>query len=176
MFPIQKCPIPPNSLLATYAKDGHYVDCFCTEIAGRISFADFIFAFYTTTLFKLERWILTWLVSRPSTDEEARELAEAGRATFAAWSLEARRENEVLMCDLFGRTRSWLMIIPMDDSRTTLYFGSAVVPVRNPQTGKLSLGCIYRSLLGFHKIYSVLLLFSASRRLERRGSTVRSKR
>ena len=50
---------------------------------------------------------------------------------FAAWHVENRSENEILMCDFRGRTRSWLMVAPVStvsDARTRLYFGSAVVP------------------------------------------------
>ena len=166
MLSIKKCPIPPNTLLIKYSGNGTYTDCYCTEVVGAVPFPEFIFAFYTTALFKLERWILAWTVARPSTDKQVRELANRVGNTFAAWHVEERRENEILMCDLLGRTRSWLMTAPVDDSRTRLYFGSAVVPVQNPRTGKVSLGPIYQSLLGFHQIYSALLLYSAKQRIQ----------
>jgi hypothetical protein len=82
--------------------------------------------------------------------------------------VEGRSENEMLLCDFVGRTRSWLMTVPLNaanDTRTELYFGSAVVPKQNPRTGQLSLGFQYQALLGFHKVYSVLLLYSAKLRL-----------
>ncbi len=50
-------------------------------------------------------------------------------------------------------------------TRTRLYFGSAVVPVRNARTGRSALGLGFRALLWFHKIYSVVLLFSAKSRV-----------
>lgn len=167
MLPIQKCEIPAHSLLEKYLGEGGYADSYCTEVPREVAFPEFVFAFYTTALFKLERWILEWAVSRPSTDDEAREVADGLGATFAAWDVEGRRENELLMCDLIGRTRSWLMIVPVAAERTKLFFGSAVVLVRNPKTGKLSLGFIYHVLLGFHRIYSVLLLYFAKRRIMR---------
>lgn len=173
MLLIKKCPIPSNTLLKKYSGNGTYTDCYSTEISGVVSFAEFIFAFYTTVLFKLERWILAWTLSRPSTDKQARELANGLGNTFAAWHVEERRENEILMCDLIGRTRSWLMIAPLDGSRTKLYFGSAVVPVQNPRTGKVSLGFTYQSLLGFHQIYSALLLYSAKLRIQRNQVLIR---
>jgi hypothetical protein len=46
-----------------------------------------------------------------------------------------------------------------------LYFGSAVVPVPDKTTGKLVLGSTYSALLGFHKLYSRVLLSAASARL-----------
>ena len=147
------------------------MDCYWTEFTGQVSFSEFVFAFYTTFLFKLERYILKFSVSKPSTDQQARQLADGKIRSFAAWQVENRGDNELLMCDFVGRTRSWLMAVPVHttgDTRTRLYFGSAVVPVRNLKTGDLSLGLVYQGLLGFHKIYSVLLLYSAASRLRDR--------
>ena len=88
-------------------------------------------------------------------------LAEGDIDMFAAWSVEARTENQLLMCDFQSRTRSWFMVT---DKR--LYFGSAVVPVRDPETGEKSLGSTYSALLGFHRLYSRALLYFAVRRLQ----------
>lgn len=121
-------------------------------------------AFYTTRLFRLERWILRLAVARPSTDEEARQLARGERDSFAAWSVEARAPDQLLMCDFTGRTRSWLMVAPAaGTSGTRLYFGSVVVPVRDPNTGAMGLGPVHGPLIGFHKRYSRLLLGAAAR-------------
>ncbi len=169
MFSIEKCKVPANALLAKYSTDGTYTDCYATEISGRISFREFVFAFYTTLLFKVERFILKWTVSKSSTDTQARQLAEGDIEKFAAWYVEDRSENEILMCDFQGRTRSWLMVIPVSTvsgARTRLYFGSAVVPIRNSKTGESSLGFGFQALLGFHKTYSVLLLYSAKSRIK----------
>jgi hypothetical protein len=171
MFPIKTRPVPANTMLRTYSRNGAYVDCFFTEISGQVSFGDYMLAFYTTPLFRLERLILTWVVSKPSTDKQVRQLADGEVEQFAAWRVEGRSENEILLCDFVGRTRSWLMTVPTNttnDTRTQLYFGSAVVPKLNPKTGKQSLEFQYRALLGFHKIYSVLLLYSAKLRLQQR--------
>jgi hypothetical protein len=169
LFSIRKCPVPANTLLEKYLIHGAYVDCYSAEFPGQVSFPEFVFAFYTTLLFKLERYILTFSVSKPSTDQQARQLADGNIRSFAAWQVENRADNELLMCDFVGRTRSWLMAVPTkteSNTRTQLYFGSAVVPKQNPKTGKWSLGFGYRSLLGFHKIYSILLLYSALLRIK----------
>jgi hypothetical protein len=167
MLSIEKCPAPANTLLSKYSMSGAYTDCYWTGVPGRVSFSEFIFAFYTTPLFKLERFILKLFVTKPSTDIQARQLAEASCETFAAWHVEARSEKEILMCDFRGRTRSWLMLVPADKAgRTQLYFGSAVIPKQNARTGKLSHGFGYQALLGFHQIYSVLLLYSAKLRMQ----------
>jgi len=170
MLSVEKCALPSQSLLAKYSLDGFYADSYRTELQGHVPLAEFVFAFYTTGLFKLEQIILTYLVYRPSNDAQARELADGMRNEFAAWSVENRTENELLMCDMLGRTRSWFMVTHagvQDNARTQLYFGSAVVPRKDPKTGKPSLGCSYRSLLGFHKIYSLLLLYSAKQKIVR---------
>ena len=168
MLSVEKCAVPANSLLAKYSTDGTYTDCYATEIPGGISFPEFVFAFYTTLIFRLERLILKWMVSKPSTDTQARQLAAGVSERFAAWHVEDRSENEILMCDFQGRTRSWLMVAPIgtvSGARTRLYFGSAVVPIRNSKTGESSLGFGFQPLLGFHKVYSVLLLYSAKSRI-----------
>ncbi len=165
LMSITKCPVPANSLLDGYSKkDGTYTDCYITEVSGKGTFPEFIFAFYTTWLFKLERFILTFTVSRPSTDFQARQLADGQIAKFAAWDVEGRDESQILMCDMAGRTRSWLMAVP-STNRTQLYFGSAVVPSPNSPADKPSLGLIFTLLLGFHQIYSRLLLYFAALRI-----------
>jgi len=136
-----------------------------TEISGPVSFSEFIFSFYTTPLFKIERLILKLTVSKPSTDAQAGQLADSVNEKFAAWHVESRSENEILMCDFLGRTRSWFKVIPVSETCTQVYFGSAISSSQNPKTGKLSLGFGYKALLGFHQIYSILLLHFARSRI-----------
>ena len=168
MLSIKKRPVPENTLLSKYSTNGAYTDCYVTVIPRGISFSEFVFNFYTTPLFKLERLILKFTVSKPSTDAQARQIADSGIEKFAAWSVEDRRENELLMCDFIERTRSWFMVVPVDETQTQLYFGSAVSSRQDPKTGKLSLGFIFQALLGFHQIYSVLLLYSAKSKIIRK--------
>ena len=131
--------------------------------------AQYVQAFYTTAVFRLERFVLKWAVSKPSTDTQADELAAGARDAFAAWVVEARSGDQLLLSDYLGRTRSWLMTAPVATAGgpgTRLHFGSAVVPLRNPRSGAMELCLSYRALLGFHKIYSIVLLDAARRRLE----------
>jgi hypothetical protein len=158
---IRPCRLPADALLNRYVGAGAYVDCFVTEVARSVSCEEYVQAFYTTAVFKLERWILQIAVSRPSTDAEAIQLARGERTAFAAWTVEARTPGQLLMADVGGRTRSWLMAVPSGKNSTQLYFGSAVVPVRDPTTGQGSLGPLFSALLGFHKLYSRVLLLSA---------------
>lgn len=173
LLSIRSSPLPRDSLLASYETRGAYTDCFATDVAGSVSHEQFVTAFYTTTVFKLERWILRWAVKRPSTDAQAAQLAAGLVREFAAWHVENRAEDQVLLSDFVKRTRSWLMVAPtqtLNGPGTRLYFGSAIVPTESSRTGKPKLGRGFRPLLRFHKIYSVILLHAAKSRLERSRS------
>lgn len=168
MFSIEPCKLPDEALLNRYSSSDAYTDCYRTKVSGNVSQAQYVRTFYTTLLFKIERVILAWLVSKPSSDDEARQLAEGSTNLFAAWQVESRCENQLLLSDFHGRTRSWLMVLPAgngSDKGTHLYFGSAITTVQNPKTGRMTLGTGFHTLLGFHKIYSRSLLYSASLRL-----------
>lgn len=171
---IQPCALPEEALLTKYARGGAYTDCYAAEVARAVSHAEFVEAFYTGPLFKMERRLLAWFASRPSTDAQAKELAAGAAGTFAAWRVEERSANQLLMCDFTGRTRSWLMVAPAgtgSSPRTRLYFGSAVVPVIDTQSGQAMLGFSFKALLGFHRLYSRALLSAARSRLTRSAST-----
>jgi hypothetical protein len=159
--------LPVSALLQKYVYPGAYTDCYFAEVARSVSLPDYIEAFYTTWVFKLERFILTHTVDKPSTDPEAHRLARAELDAFAAWTVEGRAPDQLLMCDFLSRTRSWLMVLPIEGG-TRLYFGSAVVPVRR-KSGELALGSTYVSLMGFHKLYSRILLRSARSLLARKS-------
>jgi hypothetical protein len=170
MSAIQTCELPPGALLRSYLSGGAYADCYFTEVARPVSHAEYVEAFYTTAVFKLERLILTWLFGRPSTDVQANQLASGVLNSFAAWSVEGRSANQLLLSDFRGRTRSWLMTAAVENAATPttrLYFGSAVVPVVSGRSGQATLGFGFRSLLGFHKLYSRVLLRAARGRLVR---------
>src|SRR5205823_938521 len=83
---IRSCQLPSEALLNRYLASGAYADCYVTEVARRVSHAEFVEAFYTTAVFKLERLILHAFVSRPSTDAQAGQLARGELSSFAAWS------------------------------------------------------------------------------------------
>ena len=169
MSVIRPSAIPSSALLQAYGTGAGYADCYFTEVSRETSLASFVEAFYTTPLFKVERAILRWFASKPSSDADARALARGESATFAAWSVEGRTPNQLLLADDTGRTRSWLMTEPVngpDGPRgTRLYFGSAVVPVTSATTGRQTMGPGFHALLAFHRAYSRMLLRSARSRL-----------
>jgi hypothetical protein len=158
------CELPHSSLLRRYLAEGAYTDCYVTDLPGRVSFEHYVEAFYTTWLFKLERVLLSWFVRRPSTDIEAGELACGKISSFAAWDVEERAADQLLLSDFQGRTRSWLMCAPaVNDRRTRLFFGSAVVPMVDKQTGEKRIGTAFYALQGFHKLYAQALLRAAAK-------------
>ena len=166
---ISPCELPADAFLSRYRASGAYADCYVTEVTATVSHAQFVEAFYTTAVFRLERLILSVFASRRSTDSEAGQLARGEAASFAAWTVEQRAADQLLLADFTGRTRSWLAVRPAPGGGTRLYFGSAVVPVRDRKTGRLGLGRTFDALLGFHKVYSRVLLSSAGRRVRVRA-------
>lgn len=171
MSPVQPCPLPPDALLSRYARAGAFTDCYGTDVDRSVSHATYVEAFYTGGLLKAERLLIHLFLSRPSTDAEASRLADGPSETFAAWRVEERAANQLLLCDIAGRTRSWLMTAPASEpGRTRLYFGSAVVPASRTSTGRPRMGVVFGALLGFHRLYSRALLGSARARLARAGA------
>lgn len=169
MLSIRRCELPLNALIQPYGRSGDYIDCYTTVIRGAISHAQFVETFYTTTVFKLERLLLSWLIAKPSTDDEARKLAGGELHAFSAWTVEGRIEDQLLMCDFQSRTRSWLMVAQEDwegDLVTRLYFGSVIV-CDVYESGKPELNIVFKLLLPFHKVYSRVLLLAARATLKK---------
>jgi hypothetical protein len=146
---------------------GGYHDCFCVFIRSQVTLQQFVEAFYTSRLFRVERILLGTFLKLPSSDADAYALARGTRSTFAVWNTLVRTETELLMEDRFGRTRSWFRIQPGGSSGTDMCFGSAVAGRRRTNRG-FAMSLPFRMLLGFHVIYSQLLLSAAARFLEDR--------
>ncbi len=160
---IIKTTLPQGALHATYADlPGHHTDCYETEVEGAVTLPQYVEAFYTGRLFKCERVILKYTGKRPSTDAQARAIAQGDATSFAAWDMEHRTDTQLLMNDLTGSTKSWFMVEPLDGDSTRLRFGSVVTP--NPETGELPR--LVKPLMRFHDLYSKLLLKGAVRRLK----------
>ncbi|MBT8080467.1 MAG: hypothetical protein KJO31_17945 [Gammaproteobacteria bacterium] len=160
---ITKSPLPGDALLQRFVDSGDYTDCFVTGIDTQVALADYVEAFYTTAVFKAERLVLKWAVARPSTDREAKQLANGVIDAFAAWTVVERRENQMLLMDVRGQTCSWFMLTA-EPVGSRLFFGSAVIRSEKTPTGP-RMKWTYRSLLGFHRVYSRVLLWAARRRL-----------
>ena len=170
--PVQLGEFPASALLRDCLPEGAYADCYFVEVEGSFRLEAFIEAFYTTALFKVERAILGLFVGRSSSDDDARRLAVDATDVFAAWRVQGRAMDQIVLADFTGRTKSWLMCLPVavpaQKMRTRLYFGSAVMP-RLSKSGGHEMGTAFHVLLGFHRLYSRLLLGSARRRLVHRA-------
>jgi len=167
---VQAYALPAQALLMGYCRHGGYTDCFVIDTDARISLARYVEAFYTSRLFRLERLVLT-LAARSSSDLQAVELAAGRGSTFAAWEVEARAADQLLMRDVTGRTRSWFMVAPAEGG-TRLYFGSAVTSSQHRTGAPATIGPVFRALVGLHTLYSRALLTAARRRLQRHAELV----
>lgn len=158
---IRPTALPPSAFLNRYRQSGAYTDCYHMDIPRLVSFNEYVATFYTTPLFKLERYILALLARRPSSDADAIALAGGSSSGFAAWSVEERTSDQLLLCDFLGRTRSWLMAVSLDGQATRLYFGSAVVPLSRSSDGTASFGFAFHAFHGFHHCYTKALMRAA---------------
>ena len=162
--------VPEDSLLAKYrtgssTKDAsNYCDCFTIKINREVNLDEFIYAFYTSVVFRVERRILAIVLGIPATDEHAKELSLGKTDRFSAWIVETRLDNEILLRIPKSRTGSWFMVrqdLESEAGSTELLFGSVVLPKKHQN----SFGFLFHSLSGFHKLYSRALLNSAKKRL-----------
>ena len=155
---VNKAPLPDGALLLEFVDLGEYTDCIVD-----VTFSEYVESFYTTSLFKAERLVLKWLISLPSTDEEARQVSRNEIHAFAAWKEHSRSVNQLVMMDFRQQTCSWFMLAPQE-SGNRLYFGSAVMRNQETSSGR-KMKWTYRCLLGFHRLYSRALLQAAVRQL-----------
>jgi hypothetical protein len=169
MSKVEPCEVPLGTLLRRYKDGSGFADCYKVEVPGTVTQAAFIEAFYTSPLFKVERTILTYAAARPATDSDAMQLAAGKALKFSAWRVERQTSSELLLADITGRTRSWLSAVPATGPNpslyTTLHFGSAVLPRARRGTSESGMGWLFPALLGFHKLYSRMLLSAAFKRI-----------
>ena len=165
------CALPTQSLLHKYRADEAVIDCYQVTISDNYSYQQFISAFYSSWLFSIERFILRVVVNKPSSAGQLQHLVCGTGDKFAVWHVEQRAQNQLLLCDDFGRTRSWLMVEAGVDNNsqaiTTLYFGSAVIIKKNTTNNKYPLS--FRLLGRFHHWYSMALLRAGKNRLLKLG-------
>jgi hypothetical protein len=89
MFSIAREAVPEDSLLRTYRGGAHperwgrYGDCFSTQVDRVASLADYVFAFYTSSIFRIERSMLRAFIAAPSSDAQTRALADGSAGSFA---------------------------------------------------------------------------------------------
>ncbi|MEL7312801.1 MAG: hypothetical protein AAFN07_14900 [Pseudomonadota bacterium] len=154
--------------MARFAVQGHFADCYTTSVSSHVDLKAFVTAFYSTRLFSVERWILKVIARRPSSQADIDALASGASDRFAAWDVEDRSATQLLLRDMSGLTRSWLMVRPDRASNTTiLNFGSAVLGSQSASASKPKLSPLIRMTLPFHHWYSRALFRAAKKALER---------
>jgi hypothetical protein len=167
--------VPDDALLKTYRGGPHperwgtYADCFAVTIDREVNLTDFVFAFYTSPIFRIEGFLLRLLLGAPSGKADARAVAGGTSETFSAWYVGQRTATQLLMCDRYERTRSWFCVAPAAGGGTRLQFGSAVAAKRDKKTGAPALGGGFHFLLWFHILYSQVLLRAAKLNLRARS-------
>jgi hypothetical protein len=155
------CPVPQDALLQRYVGQGASVtDCYVLSVPQPVDFDSFVSAFYTTALFRAERLILSITMRRRIPDSEIQEMLSGASSEFAVWRVEARADNQLLLCDLSGATRSWLSVKTNEGHGVDLYFGSAVVA-----KGDKPLSALTRWIMPLHILYSKHLLETAGKKL-----------
>src|SRR5258707_7367711 len=131
MFSITHEPVPDDALLRTFRggthpeRWGRYADCFAVGVDRNVSLAEFVFAFYTSPLFRIERGLLRLLINTPSSRSDARAVADGTADKFAAWYVGQRTSTPLLMCDRYERTRSWFRVAPQSGGGKHMQFRSA---------------------------------------------------
>jgi hypothetical protein len=165
---VTRLPVPAEALLKTYAggrypdRWGHYRDCFSVTVDAEVTLEDFVFAFYTSWAFKMERFILRLLLGAPSSDADARGVAQGTEAAFAVWRVGDRNASQLLMCDRYESTRSWFRVEPLGGGHTRLQFGTGIAAMPARITGSLNMSRGFRLLGSFHVLYSKVLLRAAA--------------
>jgi hypothetical protein len=160
MTHVSPSPLPPGALLQRYADSGDFVDCFTCTLAKDITLTRYIEAFFSSPAFWAERQGLKLMNFHPSDRNQVTALAHGGTAQFSAWHVEERTSSQLLLCDVKAQTRSWLMVDPLKEGSTQLYFGSAIIKQSGSDASpKMPLG--FRILMSFHDVYSRTLLKSA---------------
>ena len=164
--------LPSTVLLQNYAGPAGYSDCYVTEVAGVVSQAAFVRAFYTTPLFRVERALLKWFASQLSTDEDIDGLASGSSNRFAAW----RVGGPVRKPDSAGRlcgTYSVMAHGPRQPGPAGAKYLAVFELGRSSQVeqthGEKSMGTGFDALLDFHKLYSRSLLRQARGRVLNRA-------
>ena len=158
---IAACALPKDALLQRYARQaGCYTDCFEAVLPGSVALSAYLEAFYGSWLFGLEKVILRAHLRRQPINWEITPVAEGTADAYAAWTVEGRGSEQILLCDLGGHTRSYLALEEAAGGGTRLLFGSAVVP----QAGR-ELPWVVRAIVPLHQFYARSLLRAARARL-----------
>lgn len=149
---VRRARVPASSLIARYVADpASHVDAYVAS--GDATLEQFVRAFFSTPIFRLERRLLR-LAGKRSSDQQVDDLASGAGSVMAAWVIEDRSETELLLTVAGSPIRTWLAVGPGE-----LWFGSAIVA----DGGKIPF--LAKALMPFHHVYSRSLLRAAARRV-----------
>lgn len=104
-------------------------------------------------------------MNKPSTDQDVELLAKGKSENFAAWSVEDRAENQLLLCDYQGQTRSWLRVVNQEEESSIVYFGSAVVSKKDVNGKAIEFSRVFKFISWFHHLYSKALITCAVKKM-----------
>lgn len=165
MVQVEAISLPEAAYLNAYEQQaGVYTDCFRTEVPKGVSLETYVNAFFNTWLFRVERRILGLFARAPSSDQDIADLASGAAQKMAAWHVEQRDADQLLLEVPQTAIRTWLMR-ESGNGVTQLYFGSAILPLASDRHGAPKIPFLFHALLGFHKLYARALLYSARRAL-----------
>ena len=145
--------------------EGCSADAFKDNVKFPVSLEEFIQAFFGSNAFQMERTLLKIIGKPYVSPADIKALAASQQTQFAIWQVEAQSDHEIMLKVGNGPIRSWLMVLPEQNGKTSLYFGSAVLPQDKTKNGTPQIGFLFRALIGFHNFYSRLLLNSATKKL-----------
>ncbi|MTI09151.1 hypothetical protein [Curvivirga aplysinae] len=171
MTEVKETAIPLNSFMNFYHESpGHHADAFVGQIDGIVTLEDYILAFFDSPIFRIERSILSLFLLRRIKQSEIKELASGRSQQFALWKTKKRNEEELLLEVGDSQIRTWFHTEQEQSNKTKLYFGSAIVPDTTSKNAKEGIGFTFRFFMGFHKLYSRILLQSALKKLKRNNN------
>ncbi|MEO0370235.1 MAG: hypothetical protein AAF231_02160 [Pseudomonadota bacterium] len=164
MGKITAIPLPTNSFLnAATQQTGCYADCFevavpCTPLKDDLEayFARYVFVFFDSWVFRLERRILRLAGKEGTHHEDIAALARAETGRMAAWITRERGQAELLLAVPDTPILTWLQVA-QTDSALLLRFGSGILP----QTDKSRPHWGFRATYWAHRVYSRVLLHAA---------------
>ena len=105
--------MPEGSLLAQFGGPQDYRDCFCREVPGEVTLAQYIERFYSSIAFAPERAILR-LIGRGASADNIRALARGDSDRIAVWEVIERTPDQILLLSKDTNTASWLSVSSSD--------------------------------------------------------------
>ncbi|MEO0665459.1 MAG: hypothetical protein AAFY97_06945 [Pseudomonadota bacterium] len=152
---VRRSAIPDGSLIARYKGQGNHVDAYVASTARYVDLPTYIAAFFSTSVFRAERLLLS-ISGKQSSDDQVADLAAGRGEHIAAWKVEERSANELLLEATGTPIRTWLAVEP---DGTALWFGSVVLAKK----GRIPL--LARVMMPGHALYSRILLSAALRQV-----------